>query len=198
MNDETLFVIVDFQNDFVSGSLAVPNAEDTIDAIIRVGRAVEMAGGYVVLSRDWHPADHSSFAEWPPHCVQNTWGAEFHPRIREAFPGALVFSKGQDVDAEQYSAYLATSSDGMTLQEFAIEVGKIEYVVVAGLALDYCVRETTFDFWTGSWPTTLVLDGTRPVTFETGARVLLDMGHYDQGELYAYTADEVIERVLGP
>jgi nicotinamidase/pyrazinamidase len=202
----TLFVIVDFQNDFVSGTLAVPDAEDTIDAIIRTGNAVIEAGGQVVRTRDWHPADHCSFAEgepsytdgdWPPHCVQDTWGGEFHPRIAEAFPDAMVFSKGQNQDEEQYSGFLATNEDGVTLADYARHINA-EEVLTAGLALDYCVRATTFDFWTSGWFTTLVIDGTRPVGFETGARVLLEIGHYDQGELKVMESVDAVDWVLGP
>lgn len=201
-----LYVIVDFQNDFVSGSLAVPNAEDTLSAIIQVGKAVEEAGGQVVLSRDWHPHDHMSFASdtnpdgWPVHCEQNTWGGEIHPAILEAFPNALIFSKGFNPDEEQYSAFFAVnldSADQYTLAEYARTVGFSE-IITAGLALDFCVKETTFDFWGAGYSTTLVIDGTRPVFWESGAQALLQIGHYDQGELFARVSDEVVEWVLGP
>lgn len=194
----TLFVIVDFQNDFVSGTLAVPDAEASLSAIIKFGRLVEEGTGKTVLTRDWHPADHSSFAdfdptyvdgEWPPHCVQDTWGAEFHPEIIKHFPEARVFSKGQNADEEQYSGYLATDRDGVSLAEYAHK-NDFHFVAVAGLALDFCVKWTTFDFWQGGYPTTLLLDGTRPVTYLGGAKTLIDLAHYDQGELYLETSDE--------
>lgn len=204
---EILFVIVDFQNDFVSGTLAVPDAEATIDAIITTGRAVEEVGGEVVFTRDWHPHNHSSFntdgnptftdGDWPVHCVQGTAGAEIHPRLREAFPGARIFSKGQDVNTEQYSGFEAVDEYDRTLFSHAMMTG-VREVLVAGLALDYCVGNTLFDFWaTGGLATTLVLDGTRPVAFETGADTLLRMGHYDQSDLRVMRAEDAVEWVLG-
>lgn len=195
----TLFVIVDFQNDFVSGTLAVPDAEATLAAIIKFGGAVEQGDGKTVVTRDWHPSDHSSFAlngpptyedgGWPEHCVQDTWGAEFHPEIVKHFPEARVFSKGQNPDEEQYSGYLATDQDGVLLSEYAHR-HNFDYIAVAGLALDFCVKWTTFDFWQAGYPTTLILDGTRPVSYLGGAKTLIDLAHYDQGELYLETADE--------
>jgi nicotinamidase/pyrazinamidase len=170
-----IFVIVDFQVDFVNGSLAVPNAADTIDPIIEYGKAVIEDGGEVVLTRDWHPENHSSFVTqggpWPPHCVQGDPGAQIHPRILEAFPDARIFSKGMDPEKEQYSGAEATSDEGTWLTDYLRE--RTGNVVVAGLALDFCVKETLFDLW-GTGPyVDLLLPGTRPVFFEGG-----DLGVY--------------------
>lgn len=195
-----LFVIVDMQNDFVTGSLAVPGAESVIDPIITFGRALEDQGGEVVLTRDWHPINHSSFAAnggiWPEHCIQGTWGADFVTRIRRAFQGCEVFSKGTVPTVEQYSAFSAVSDDGLTTLGQAAET--YENIWVAGLALDYCVRETVFDLFENWHEVILLLDGTRPVDFVSGAQALLRMGHFDQSNLETMTLETALDWIAGP
>ena len=85
-------VIVDFQNDFTpGGALAVREGDEIAGRIDELARSGQF--GLVVATRDWHPADHRSFAEqggpWPPHCVQGTPGAELHPYLRERVAGKL-------------------------------------------------------------------------------------------------------------
>jgi nicotinamidase/pyrazinamidase len=134
-------VIVDFQNDFTpGGALAVPDG----DAI--AGRVNELAasGEYdlVVATRDWHPADHGSFAEqggpWPAHCVQGTAGAELHPALDRSRVDVVV-DKGQDPGTEGYSGFEDTR-----LGELLRERG-IEQLTIVGLATDYCVKNTALD-----------------------------------------------------
>ena len=134
-------VVVDFQNDFTpGGALAVPDG----DAI--AARLNELSADprfeLVVATRDWHPPDHGSFADqggpWPPHCVQGTDGAELHPALDRARID-VVIDKGQDRDADGYSAFEATE-----LGELLRERG-IDRVTVVGLATDYCVKNTALD-----------------------------------------------------
>lgn len=195
MSIPRILVIVDFQNDFVSGSLAVPDADKAILPTIDYGNAVLDAGGEVVLTRDWHPANHSSFVgqggPWPSHCVQGTPGAEFRSEIRNAFPYARVFSKGQDPEREEYSGFMGVDYEGRDLGGYILtEHGPTPEVDVAGLALEYCVKNTAYDMWTAGFFTQVILDATRPVDYITGAQTLLELGHYDQGELHVITSDE--------
>jgi nicotinamidase/pyrazinamidase len=132
-------LIVDPQVDFCpGGALPVPGGDQIFAAVNRAAKAAPI----VVASRDWHPADHISFlargGQWPPHCVQGTRGAEFHPALDTA-PIAKVFSKGSDPEQEAYSAF-----DGTELAAWLRERG-VERLVVAGLATDYCVRASVLD-----------------------------------------------------
>jgi nicotinamidase/pyrazinamidase len=134
-------VIVDFQNDFTpGGALAVPDG----DAIAGRINALAASDDYdlVVATRDWHPADHGSFAAqggpWPEHCVQGTPGAELHPALDGIRIDALV-DKGQDPGTEGYSGF-----EGTRLAELLRERG-ITQLTVVGLATDYCVKNTALD-----------------------------------------------------
>jgi nicotinamidase/pyrazinamidase len=147
----TALVVVDVQNDFAdpAGSLSVPGAARVLDVVnAEVARAVA-AGAPVVYTQDWHPADTPHFAKdggvWPVHCVRDTWGAELHPSLR--VEGAVV-RKGTGGE-DGYSGFTmrdpvtgAPSSTG--LAELLRERG-VERVVVVGLALDYCVKDTALD-----------------------------------------------------
>jgi nicotinamidase/pyrazinamidase len=131
-------IIVDFQNDFTpGGALAVPDG----DAIAEKLNALAASGDYdlVVATRDWHPADHASFAvnggPWPVHCVRGTEGAELHPALDRSLLDVIV-DKGQAVDDDGYSGFVGTDLDAL-LREHGIT-----QVTVAGLATDYCVKHT--------------------------------------------------------
>jgi len=137
-------IIVDVQVDFCpGGALGVPDG----DAAVPRANALARSGAFalVVATRDWHPADHSSFATtadppgpWPVHCVQGTPGAELHPALdRESIE--IVIDKGTAVDTEGYSGFDATQ-----LASLLHERG-IDAVTVVGLATDYCVRATALD-----------------------------------------------------
>jgi nicotinamidase/pyrazinamidase len=134
-------VIVDFQNDFTpGGALAVPHGDEVAERL----NALAASGDYdlVVATRDWHPADHGSFAVrggiWPEHCVAGTPGAELHPGLDAARVDVIV-DKGKDPATEGYSGF-----DGTNLAALLRARG-IDRVTVAGLATDYCVRATALD-----------------------------------------------------
>ena len=99
------------------------------------------AGAPILFTRDWHPPDHSSFkaqgGPWPPHCVQNSEGAKFHPDLHIP-PGSEVVSKADRRD-EAYSFFKGTD-----LARELKERG-IRRLLVGGLATDYCVKETVLD-----------------------------------------------------
>jgi len=134
-------VIVDFQNDFTpGGALAVPDGDQIAPRL----NALAHSGAYdlVIATRDWHPADHGSFAErggpWPVHCVRDTPGAQLHPAL-DAQAIDVVLDKGQDPDTEGYSGF-----QGTDLEELLRSNG-VEEVTVVGLATDYCVKNTALD-----------------------------------------------------
>ncbi|HEY8642173.1 MAG TPA: nicotinamidase [Candidatus Dormibacteraeota bacterium] len=132
-------LIVDPQVDFCpGGTLAVPGGDRIFPALNRAARSAPL----VVASRDWHPADHVSFAArggpWPVHCQAGTPGAEFHPALDTSRIGKVV-SKGSDRDREAYSAF-----DGTGLSDWLREQG-VHRLLVGGLATDYCVRASVLD-----------------------------------------------------
>jgi nicotinamidase/pyrazinamidase len=135
-------VVVDFQNDFAApdGALSVAGGDALAPRINELMRSGEY--DLVVATRDWHPADHGSFAErggiWPVHCVQDTDGARLHPELDAAAVDVIV-DKGQDPGTDGYSGF-----DGTNLEELLRERG-IDQVTVVGLATDYCVKNTALD-----------------------------------------------------
>jgi nicotinamidase/pyrazinamidase len=136
-------IIVDVQRDFCpGGALAVKQGDQIIEPINGLISLFEKKGLPIFLTRDWHPADHCSFRSkggpWPPHCVKNTPGAEFHPSLHVP-KGAAVISKGTKKDIEAYSGF-----QGTELAERLREAGRNELYVV-GLATDYCVKNTVLD-----------------------------------------------------
>jgi nicotinamidase/pyrazinamidase len=134
-------LVIDFQNDFTSGgALAVPDG----DAI--AGRVNELidSGEFdlVVATRDWHPPDHASFqaqgGPWPPHCVQDTYGAQLHPSLEPAKVDAIV-DAGYEPQLEGYSGFESTDLAAILREH------DVDEVTVVGLATDYCVKETAAD-----------------------------------------------------
>jgi nicotinamidase-related amidase len=167
-------IIVDYQNDFTppDGALAVPGG----DAI--AGRLNELARSeafdLVVATRDWHPPDHGSFAErggpWPVHCVQGTPGAELNPAL-DASRLDVIVDKGQDPETEGYSGF-----DGTDLAELLRERG-IDRVTVAGLATDYCVKNTALEALQEGFTVIVDTSAVRGVEVEPGdsERALAEM-----------------------
>jgi nicotinamidase/pyrazinamidase len=155
-------IIVDVQNDFCpGGALAVSEGDQVVDAL----NALAARFPLVVATRDWHPADHGSFAEfggpWPVHCVQGSRGAELHPAIdREQID--VVVDKGQVADREGYSGFEDTG-----LEELLRQRG-VDTVHVGGLALDYCVRATALDARRAGFDVVVHRDATRAVNAAPG------------------------------
>lgn len=157
----TALIAVDLQNDFCSGgSLAVPGGEEVVPLVNALGRNFST----VVLTQDWHPAGHASFASshpgrepfeviempygpqvlWPDHCVQGQAGADFHPAIELSMAQAVI-RKGFHRGVDSYSGFV--EADGRTptgLAGYLRERG-VGRIVIAGLATDFCVNWTAQD-----------------------------------------------------
>jgi nicotinamidase-related amidase len=157
-------IIVDFQNDFTpGGALAVRDGDRIAERVNEL--AADPRFDLVVATRDWHPADHGSFAErggpWPVHCVQGTDGAELHPSLaRERVD--VVIDKGTDPGTEGYSGF-----EGTTLGELLRERG-IDSVTILGLATDYCVKNTALDALRQGLAVTVDSEGVRGVDVADG------------------------------
>lgn len=156
MNTEAM-LIVDPQNDFTpGGTLAVPEG----DRIFSVINPLTTKFDLVVASQDWHPAGHISFASqggpWPPHCVQGTKGADFHPDLDQSRL-ALIVRKGFDPVKEQYSCF-----DQTGLAKMLIARG-VKTLFVGGLATDYCVLNSVLGAIDGGLQVNVLVDAIRAV-----------------------------------
>lgn len=154
-------LIIDVQNDFCPGGrLAVPEGDEVIPIINRLSEEFDR----VILTQDWHPAGHSSFASahtdhqpfetietpygkqilWPDHCVQGTDGARFH-RDLHAERGQVIIRKGFRHDVDSYSAFYENDHQTATgLTGYCRERG-IDVLYLTGLALDFCVHWSAID-----------------------------------------------------
>ncbi len=141
-------LLVDIQNDFCpGGALAVPEGDRIVPIANWYARLFERRGLPVFASRDWHPAQTKHFqaggGPWPPHCVQETKGAAFHPQL--SLPDdAVVVSKGMDPEQDSYSAFQAETPSGELLGE-ELKARGVERLFVGGLATDYCVKASVLD-----------------------------------------------------
>jgi nicotinamidase/pyrazinamidase len=141
-------LVVDVQNDFCpGGALPVPEGDAIISRVNRVVELFHRRELPVLVTRDWHPPMTKHFKEfggaWPPHCVQGTKGARFHPKLK--LPGdAVILSKGMDPEQDSYSGFQAVSPQGRDLESVIRDLA-IDEVYVCGLATDYCIRATVLD-----------------------------------------------------
>jgi len=159
-------IIVDVQRDFCSGgALPVPEGERIIPVLNKYIEKFSKAGGLIVATRDWHPPNHISFKNyggtWPPHCIQGTPGADFHPDLKLPKESKIV-SKASQADKEAYSGF-----DGTDLERELRDAG-IRRVFVGGLATDYCVKSTVLDALNLSFETVLLLDAIKGVDVNPG------------------------------
>jgi len=168
-------LIVDVQKDFCpGGALAVPEGDAVIPVLNQWIAEAEARGVPVFASRDWHPKNHVSFRQrggpWPPHCVQGTPGAAFHPDLRLP-PAAQIISKAEDSETDSYSAF-----GGTDLAERLRRAG-VKNLWIGGLAQDYCVRATALDSIKEGFKTHLIKDATRAVGVhpDDGKRALEDI-----------------------
>ncbi|HXS39794.1 MAG TPA: bifunctional nicotinamidase/pyrazinamidase [Stellaceae bacterium] len=174
-----VLLAVDLQNDFCpDGALAVPRGDEVVAVINGLARSFP----HVVLTQDWHPKDHLSFASqhpgakpydnfaapygpqvlWPDHCVQGTSGAAFHPSL--AVPHAeLVIRKGYHRAIDSYSAFRENDRVTKTgLAGYLRERG-FERIFIAGLALDFCVRYSAEDAAEEGFAVVVIEDACRAI-----------------------------------
>lgn len=190
----TTFIIVDVQNDFCEGgSLAVGGASEIIPVINRMRETLNRSR--VIFTQDWHPANHMSFITnnpgetlfkpraspdgsrqmmWPPHCVQGTPGADFHPAVRREYVD-IVIKKGQQPSVDSYSGFGSEpAADGSRKERTdlvdILDACSTTDVVIGGLAFDYCVSATAKDAAAAGFKVTVVREATRAVAAESAAK----------------------------
>jgi nicotinamidase/pyrazinamidase len=166
-------LIIDFQNDFCpGGALEVPGGDSI------AGRINELAasGRYdlVIATRDWHPADHGSFAErggpWPVHCVADSPGAQLHSALNQSAIHKII-DTGVGPEDEGYSAF-----DKTDLAQLLHDRG-ITKVTVVGLATDYCVKHSALDALREGFEVEIDTEAMRGVNVQPGddARAIEEM-----------------------
>lgn len=157
-------IVVDVQRDFLlGGSLAVPDGDAVIEPLNAYIRAFDTRGLPIFFTRDWHPANHCSFAHmggrWPVHCVQGTAGAAWAEDL-DITPADQIVAKGADPSAEAYSAF-----SGTNLLSLLQDVG-VHRVFVGGLATDYCVLQTVSDARAHGFDVIVLEDSIRAVNVQ--------------------------------
>ena len=158
---QSVLIVVDVQNGFTpGGNLAVANADEIIPKINQLAQKFE----HIVLTQDWHPDQHISFADnhpnkkpfetieldygrqvlWPKHCVQGTHDAEFHPHLN--IPTAqLIIRKGCHQNIDSYSAFMEADRKTPTGLNGYLREHQINTVFIVGIATDFCVAWTAID-----------------------------------------------------
>ncbi|MEM1507805.1 MAG: nicotinamidase [Candidatus Bathyarchaeia archaeon] len=159
-------IIVDVQVDFCpGGTLPVPGGDKIIPILNEYIRKFYMAGALIVATRDWHPPNHISFRDyggiWPPHCVQGTEGAKFHPGLRLP-ENVIIVSKATDPSKEAYSGF-----EGTELEKELRKAG-VRRVFIGGLATEYCVKNTVLDALKHGFETFLLEDAVRGIDAKPG------------------------------
>lgn len=175
-------IIVDIQNDFLeNGSLAVPNANEVIPVINQLQNQFDL----IVATQDWHPHNHKSFASqhddkfefdiidlngleqvlWPDHCVQGTFGAEFHKDLNTNKIEA-IFRKGMDKEVDSYSGFYDNGRRKNTGLLGYLKDRNVNEVSIAGIASDFCVIFTAYDALDLGFKTNIIENGSRPIHAE--------------------------------
>lgn len=141
LNDRDALLVVDMQNDFMpDGVLPVKDADKIVPVINVYTDIFSKLNLPVFFTRDWHPVDHISFKDhggiWPPHCVAESKGADFHPDLVIPSDNKFIISKGSSKDFDAYSGF-----QGTVLNQLLVERG-IKRIFVCGVATDFCVKNT--------------------------------------------------------
>ena len=174
-------IVIDVQNDFCpGGALAVAGGDDIVSGI----NALMDDFGVVVLTQDWHPAGHSSFASshagksplelidmpygpqvlWPDHCIQGTMGADFHADLRT--DADLIIRKGMNPAIDSYSAFFENDHTTPTGLEGYLRTRGITDVTLVGLATDFCVNYSAVDAANLGFKVTVRTDLCRGIDFD--------------------------------
>lgn len=183
-------IVVDVQNDFCpGGALAVERGDEVVAAINDLIAHFD----HVVLTQDWHPADHSSFASqhpgkkpfdriemhygeqtlWPDHCVQGSQGAAFHPEL-EWTKAELVIRKGFRREIDSYSAFFENDHVTPTGLSGYLKERGIERVALAGLATDFCVGFSALDAVRQGFEATVLLEACRGIDLDGSVTAMLE------------------------
>ncbi len=201
---QDVLLVVDVQNDFCpGGALAVADGDAVIPAIHRIAPLFE----HIILTQDWHTADHHSFASahsgkqpfeqinlsygpqtlWPDHCIQGSKGAEHHPAL--TLPRAeLVLRKGFHREIDSYSAFFENDRSTPTGLGGYLKERKLTRVFLAGLAYDYCVAYSALDARHLGLPVIVLRDACRAIDLN-GSVAKIDADLAEAGVVISQTTD---------
>jgi nicotinamidase/pyrazinamidase len=182
MNQDTVLIVVDAQNGFMpGGGLPVPRGDEVVPVINRMGKLF----GNVVLTQDWHPAGHASFASshaartpyevitmpygpqvlWPDHCVQGTQDAALHKDLQ--LPQAqLIIRKGFHPQVDSYSAFMEADRTTTTGLAAYLQARGLRKAYICGLATDFCVAWTALDARAAGFEAVVVDDACRAIDLD--------------------------------
>ena len=175
-------IIIDLQNDFCpGGSLAVNEGNEIVKKI----NSLQTMFSSIVLTQDWHPLDHLSFASnqdnkapfetlemyygtqvlWPNHCVQGTFGAKFHQDL-DTSKANIIIRKGYRKQIDSYSAFYENDKNTMTGLDGFLKQNHIKKVYLCGLALDFCVYYSAIDAKNLGYETHVILNATKAIDLD--------------------------------
>lgn len=190
--DHRALILIDVQNCFIEGgSLPVPKGAQVVPVLNKYIELFRKSGLPIYASRDWHPPVTQHFKAygglWPPHCVQGTPEAEFHPDL-QINNDVEVISAGMDPKTEGYSAFEGSNDDGVSFEE-SLRARGIDHLYIGGLATDYCVRYTTIGALQKGFRVTLLTDAIKGVNVQPGdsekaveemTRAGAELGNFDE------------------
>jgi|SRR5919109_2497431 nicotinamidase/pyrazinamidase len=173
-DEKTALLVVDVQNDFAdpNGSLYVKGGEDVVPVANREIERARDAGAYVAYTQDWHPPSTPHFEKdggiWPVHCVQGTWGGEFHPDLRVEGDVVQKGTGGED----GYSGFTVRDPESGQTQRTKLERllrdHGVQRLVIVGIATDYCVKDTALDARRLGFDLEVLGEGIRAVDLNEG------------------------------
>jgi len=194
VNSTAVLLVIDVQNDFLpGGTLAVPRGDEVIPVINTIAQRFEN----VILTQDWHPAGHISFASshagkvafetievsygsqvlWPPHCVQGTPGAAIASELNIDHAQAVI-RKGHRQHIDSYSAFVEADGQARTGLASLLRERGISAVYLCGLATDFCVAWSALDARTAGFDTFVIEDACRAIdqdsSLDTARRKMID------------------------
>jgi nicotinamidase/pyrazinamidase len=190
INQSDAVIIVDIQNDFIpGGTLPIEGGDSIIEGINKVANIFKSYSRNMILTQDWHPPGHLSFASshpgmnpgdefqtedgaigpvlWPDHCVQGTKGAEFHKNLNQNL-ASLIIRKGRNPKVDSYSAFLENDKKTETGLGGYLKSNNINRIFVCGLALDYCCYFTAMDAVDFGFNAYFIIDLTRGIDLPPG------------------------------
>ena len=191
-------LVIDVQNDFCpGGALAVPGGDEIVAEI----NALMADFRDVILTQDWHPAGHSSFASthpgkapfetvemdygrqvlWPDHCVQGSQGEAFHAAL-DTDRAALIIRKGMSSDIDSYSAFFENDRSTPTGLDGYLQTRGITELVLVGLATDFCVQFSALDAAKLGYKTRVRRDLCRAIDLD-GSRAAAEVAMAEAGAL---------------
>ena len=175
-------LLIDLQNDFCKGgALEVKEGDSVISVANSLLKKFKNEDALIVATKDWHPITHKSFASnssgkigevgtlndlpqvwWPNHCIQNTFGSEFHPELDSDLIDKTIF-KGTDKEIDSYSGFFDNGKLKKTELDSILKANNIDTLYIMGLATDYCVKFSVLDALELGYKVYLIEDGCRGV-----------------------------------